>query len=145
MTIGSGTNSTPPLKRGNEVTGTEHEKTEWVDADVRRRGRANKISGDKYRIEPKALDIRADMAGKTGTRRENLVEICYGIICMVEIIGWFPRTVTCVVFYPIHHILQLVASKSGIEDGINLELREPVHLDGEGNFVEYSFSRMGIR
>ena len=44
---------------------------------------------------------------------------------------------------PIHEVEELAAPKLGIEDGINLELGKPVHLDGQGHLHDTAPERVG--
>jgi len=53
-----------------------------------------------------------------------------------------PRVLRRIVAHPIHQIVEFAAPKSGIEDRINLELRQPVHLDGQRDLHDATRERV---
>ena len=51
---------------------------------------------------------------------------------MSKVVGRFPRSVVYVVADPIHEVVQFAVPKFGVEDRLNLELWNAVHMDGRG-------------
>ena len=50
---------------------------------------------------------------------------------MSKVVGRLPRSVVDVVADPIHEVVQLAVPKFGVEDRLNLELWNTVHMDGQ--------------
>ena len=50
---------------------------------------------------------------------------------MSKVVGRLPRCVVYVVADPIHEAVQLAVPKFGVEDRLNLELGNVVHMDGQ--------------
>ena len=54
-----------------------------------------------------------------------------------------PRSLRCVVPYPIYQILDLSATDPGVQNLSNFELWQTVHLDGKGNALDAARKRVG--
>ena len=50
---------------------------------------------------------------------------------MSKAVGRFPRSVVDVVADPIHEVVKFPVPKFGVEDGLNLEFWDVVHMDGQ--------------
>ena len=50
---------------------------------------------------------------------------------MSKVVGRLPRSVVDVVADPIHEVVQFSVSKFGVEDRLNLEFWDVVHMDGQ--------------
>ena len=123
MTIGSGPNSTPPVKRSRRDTGYETKyknKSKWKtkiwDSVIKR----------TTNLEKNTILLQ----GRMGLIRKTTMKIKNGIRSVSEVVRRFPGAFRRVVAHPIDEVLQLASSDAGIEDRIYLVLREPVHLDG---------------
>ena len=66
----------------------------------------------------------------------------FSLSAITDVVGRFPRSFRLVVAHPIHQILKFTKPESGIEVRINLELREPVHLDGQGDLHDSARERV---
>ena len=53
---------------------------------------------------------------------------------MSKVVPRLPRSVIDVVTDPIHEVVQLPVPKFGVEDRLNLELRDAVHMDVRHGF-----------
>ena len=50
---------------------------------------------------------------------------------MSKVVGRLPRSLIDVVTDPIHEVVQLPVPKFGVEDNLNLELRDAIHMNGQ--------------
>ena len=49
-----------------------------------------------------------------------------------QVDSWLPGALRIIVADPIHEVVEPAAPKLGVEDHVNLELGQPVHLTGQG-------------
>ena len=62
---------------------------------------------------------------------------------MSKVVGRFPRSVVYVVADPIHEVVQFPVPKFGVEDRLNFEFWDVVHMDGQRGGHDAARERVG--
>ena len=62
---------------------------------------------------------------------------------MSKVVPRFPRSNIDIVTDPIHEVVQLPVPKFGVEDRLNLESRDAVHMDGQRGGHDAARERVG--